>query len=116
MRTLREWLGHRDFATTLILWGLPAELAREGDLVDDALGGTEIDVEVQPDLPSVGSIVGSNYRAGYTGEYARCMANPLGLNAAELDVIRDELAVVGLVDLTRRGLDCPTARLGLPDG
>lgn len=36
MRTLQEWLGHRDFATTLI-YADYQQSAREADLVDDAL-------------------------------------------------------------------------------
>jgi integrase len=41
MRTLQEWLGHRDFATTLIYADYQPS-AREADLVDDAFRGVEI--------------------------------------------------------------------------
>jgi site-specific recombinase XerC len=41
MRTLQEWLGHRDFATTLIYADYQPS-AREADLVDDAFRGAEV--------------------------------------------------------------------------
>ena len=41
MRTLQEWLGHRDFATTLIYADYQPS-SREADLVDDAFRGAEI--------------------------------------------------------------------------
>jgi integrase len=53
MRTLQEWLGHRDFATTLIYADYQPS-SREADLVDDAFRGTEIEVELLPDRRAVG--------------------------------------------------------------
>ena len=41
MRTLQDWLGHRDFATTLTYADYQPS-AREADLVDDAFHGAEI--------------------------------------------------------------------------
>jgi integrase len=43
MRTLQEWLGHRDFATTLIYADYQPS-AREADLVDDAFRGAQLAV------------------------------------------------------------------------
>ena len=40
-RTLQEWLGHRDFATTLIYADYQPTI-READLVDDAFRRVEI--------------------------------------------------------------------------
>jgi integrase len=53
MRTLQEWLGHRDFATTLIYADYQPS-SREADLVDDAFRGTEIKVELLPGRRAVG--------------------------------------------------------------
>ena len=53
MRTLQEWLGHRDFATTLIYADYQPS-AREADLVDDAFRGAEIEVELPRDRRAVG--------------------------------------------------------------
>ena len=42
MRTLQEWLGHRDFATTLIYADYQPS-AREADLVDAAFRAEPLD-------------------------------------------------------------------------
>ena len=48
MRTLQEWLGHRDFATTLIYADYQPS-AREADLVDSAFRAEALDTP----LPAV---------------------------------------------------------------
>ena len=53
MRTLQEWLGHRDFATTLI-YADYQPCAREADLVDDSFRGAEIEVGPLPDRSDAG--------------------------------------------------------------
>lgn len=53
MRTLQEWLGHRDFATTLIYADYQPS-TREADLVDDAFRGTEITGALAADAWAVG--------------------------------------------------------------
>jgi integrase len=51
MRTLQEWMGHRDFKTTLIYADyMPAE--READLVDRAFAGRR---------PDLGTNLGASY-------------------------------------------------------
>jgi integrase len=52
MRTLQEWLGHRDFATTLIYADYQPS-AREADLVDEAFRGVEIASVTTQDSPAV---------------------------------------------------------------
>jgi Phage integrase family len=44
MCTLKEWLGHRDFATTLVCADYPPS-SREADLVDEAFSGATQRVE-----------------------------------------------------------------------
>jgi integrase len=52
MRTLQEWLGHRDFATTLIYADCQPS-AREADLVDDAFCRAEIAARANVDADAV---------------------------------------------------------------
>ena len=52
MRTLQEWLGHRDFATTLIYADYQPS-AREADLVDDAFRGAEFAAAAPADPEAV---------------------------------------------------------------
>jgi integrase len=52
MRTLQEWLGHRDFATTLIYADYQPG-SREADLVDEAFGGAEFAAAVSADPEAV---------------------------------------------------------------
>ena len=52
MRTLQEWLGHRDFATTLIYADYQPG-SHEADLVDEAFRGAEFAAEASADPEAV---------------------------------------------------------------
>jgi hypothetical protein len=57
MRTLHEWLGHRDFATTLIYADYQPS-AREADLVDDAFRQSAVAKAATPDREENNALAG----------------------------------------------------------